>query len=75
MLLVHCLFILHALLFVFFFSSLCWGLTAAFDCGYSWTFHLTFLKFYCHIVDDNYRCVVVMIFDPPYCQSMNQLKV
>ena len=40
-----CVFILHALHFVF--LSSCWrrGLPAVCDCGTSWTFHLTFLMY------------------------------
>ena len=44
MLLLHCLFIKHAMIFVSFFSSSwCQGLAAACVCGTPWTFLLFFL--------------------------------
>ena len=40
------MFILHVLLFVFFFSSWCRSISADYDCGTSWTFLLTFFHWF-----------------------------
>ena len=39
-----CMFMLHALLFCLFSSCWCRGSAADYDCGTSWTFHLTFFR-------------------------------